>query len=62
MLALYFSLPQTFGRRRVNYSALRCAASNGLKYIHGTEMQVRFTVGRSHVIPALCREANVESL
>ena len=45
----------------MNYSVLGCAASNGLKYLHGTEMQVRFTVGRSHVIAALFREVNVES-
>jgi hypothetical protein len=44
----------------VNYSVLRCVASNGLKYIHGIEMQVRFTVGRSQVILALFTEVNVE--
>ena len=44
----------------MNYSVLRCAASNGLKCIHGIEMQVRFTVGRSNVIPAMFMEVNVE--
>jgi len=37
----------------VNYSVLRCAASNGLKYIHGIEMQVRSQWG-GHTLFLLC--------